>query len=371
MPVAQTNPQASAQPNAALPPAMIHNEYAGFSLIFISILLTVAALIFVAFLPGKDAGDTNQKMIRNVNKLERVEEAMRSFMAANGRRPCPADGQYVENSPNFGVEAANPGSCNGGAPAAPLGPDAGTGHVVGGVIPTKTLSLPDELQYDEWGRRFTYVVDVRATSNSTCVALQNYPTNNGLGGIKLEDTNGGTVLANVMYAYISHGPSGYGAFPAQGSTVAGRINTRSSNTDMQVNAGVNSSFAYSAANFTRVKIQNSKVPPLGGDTGFDDTTWVRHDIQNICCLGPTCGCTMNWVTGGSTLVPSGQSVVAYEWASGATCPSQIRICNAGTLSGSYAYNTCTATAGASCTLTCADTGSDDATQWRQSAHLGK
>src|ERR1700736_3699689 len=106
---------------------------AGFSLITASIVLAVSALVFVSMLPG-DNGESNKKVIDNASKLERVEEAMRAFMAKNGRRPCPADGQYAFNTANFGVEAATPGTCTGGTPAAPLGPDVGTGHIVGGVI---------------------------------------------------------------------------------------------------------------------------------------------------------------------------------------------------------------------------------------------
>jgi hypothetical protein len=144
----------------------------GFSLIMVSILLTVAALIFVSVLPGQEAGDANQKTLNSITKLERIEEATRSFMAFHGRRPCPADGQYVENTANFGLEAATPGTCTGGTPSAPLGPDIGTGYIVGGTIPTRSLGLPDEYAYDDFGRQFTYVVDIRATSLSACRALE-------------------------------------------------------------------------------------------------------------------------------------------------------------------------------------------------------
>ena len=101
-------------------------RHAGFSLIAVSILITVAALIFVSVLPGQEAGDTNQKALNNTKKLERVEEAMRSFMAFQGRRPCPADGQYAEGTANFGLEAATPGVCTGGTPRRAAG--AGRGH---------------------------------------------------------------------------------------------------------------------------------------------------------------------------------------------------------------------------------------------------
>jgi hypothetical protein len=294
------------------------NRTGGFSLIAVSILLTVAALVFASMLPGIEAGDTNQKTLNNGRKLERIEEAMRSFMATNGRRPCPADGQYAENTAYFGIEAGTPGICTGNTaptPNAPLGPDAGTGYVVGGVIPTKTLGLPDEYAYDDYGRRFTYVVDIRATESVSaaitnndaiitaggtnthapgCYNLQqNIKLNGAVPGITIENTSGGAVIDHTMYVYISHGASGYGAWPAQGAaTPATRINSGSTDSDMQVNAGVNSSFTYSTANFTNVKIQKDRVisslPSGGTDTGFDDFVWYRPDTKNTCCLGAAC-----------------------------------------------------------------------------------
>ena len=65
--------------------------------------------------PVGKRGDKNQKNIDNTRKLERVEEAMRSFMAFNGRRPCPAQGSYKPGDANFlGVEASIAGTCTGG-----------------------------------------------------------------------------------------------------------------------------------------------------------------------------------------------------------------------------------------------------------------
>jgi len=303
--------------------ATAFNPQAGFSLIMVSILLTVAALVFVSVLPGEQSGDYNQKTTNNLKKLEKVEESMRSFMALNGRRPCPADGQYAPGSQNFGVEADSGGltsgvSCVNGAAAsglpigsggiiAPLGRDAGTGHVVGGVIPTKNLGLDDSYAFDEFGRLFTYVVDTRATtsvaqaigasSTNYCTYLQNSIKYNGIvkgptpsdatttPAILIESSTGGTVLDQTMYAYISHGPSGYGAYPAQGAaTPAGRINTGNTDADKATNAGVSADglATYSTANFTNVKVKKDKTAT------FDDFVYYRQDLKNTCCLGASC-----------------------------------------------------------------------------------
>jgi hypothetical protein len=279
---------------------------AGFSLIWMSILLTVGAIIMVSALPGNEAGDYNAKSLADGKKLQRVEEAMRSFMATNLRRPCPADGS-AENTANFGKEAGTPGTCTGNSsptPNAPMGPDSGTGYIVSGTIPTRSLDLDDSFAFDSYGRRFTYVVDIRATKQASCVSLEGISLNNttptGTGDLIIQDIAGNT-LDNTMYAYIQHGPSGYGAFPEQGAaTPTGRVNSKSTNKWMQINAGVDvaasppgaSTFTTNGTNFTNVRYRNSRTFPTttGGnlDTGFDDFLYYRNDIKNICCLGSAC-----------------------------------------------------------------------------------
>jgi len=217
-------------------------------------------------------------------------------MAFHGRRPCPAQGSYQIGQANFGLEAANPGSCTGGTPAAPMGPDSGTSEVVAGTIPTRSLGLPDDYAFDEWGRRYTYVVDKRATARGTCISLEGItPTNStptGKGDVNIESaTTGGTVLDQTMYAYISHGPDGYGAFPAQGSTVAGRIFTGSADADEMTDAGVDAACMNGQSNFGNCSVTSDFTANLvqkTPTTTFDDLVWYRPDIKNTCCLGAIC-----------------------------------------------------------------------------------
>lgn len=259
--------------------------------------MTVAALVMVSVLPGQEAGNSLRKSATTVERMMKIERATTGFMAAYGRRPCPADGQYGVDTANFGIEAANPGTCTGGTPAAPMGPDAGTGNVVAGVVPTKTLGLSDDYAFDEWGRRITYVVDRRATSRSSCLTLQQYPLNTGTGGVQVKDGTAGSTLGNVMAAYISHGADGHGAFPMQGSGVANRINVGSTDTDTLTNAGVNTSFTYNTANFTNVKVMNERTAT------FDDVVYYAGYQKNQCCIGDACiqyGLRIDGETGGYT-----------------------------------------------------------------------
>jgi hypothetical protein len=305
----------------------------------------------VSVLRGQEAGDVNQKQIVSVQRLEKVEEAVRGFMAANGRRPCPADGSYASNTANFGVEAATPGTCT--VTSGMMGPDT-TGNLVAGVIPTKTLGLSDDYAFDAFGRRISYVVDKRATLAGSgaghCNTLQNFPANTGTGGITIESSTGGTVLDNVMAAYIIHGPTGFGAFPAQGSTVAGRLNTGATDTDMLTDAAVNSSFTYTpgaGGTFTNVLVRKSRTPT------FDQLVWYRPDLKNRCCVGSVCGtdsnCTLSANQGGGTLT-SGNTRTEYASGSDPSCTANTLTCTNGTLSCSTGnMNDCQY---ASCTQAC-------------------
>ena len=128
------------------------------------------------------------------------------------------------------------------------------------------------------------MVDKRATTAGTCISLEGITpptitTPTGHGDLQIENATGGTVLDQTMYAYISHGPDGYGAFPAQGSTVGGRINSGSTDTDEMTNAGVGAGFVYNTTNWTNVRVQKDAT------TTFDDIVWYRPDIKNTCCLG--------------------------------------------------------------------------------------
>lgn len=253
-----------------------------------SLLLTMSALVMVSILPGQKNGDYNQKTLDDVAILDQVEEGMKRYMALNGRRPCPADGQYDVNTNNFGKEAGeitpnSPlGSCKGGAPVAPMGPDAGTGFIVAGNIPTKSLGLPDDYAFDSKGRRFTYAVDTRATLASTCYSMQTAGQTGGLQVQYKDPTGAVTFTDNVMYAYITHGADGHGAWPAAGSSVANRMNKGSTDADQLANAGVNAAFLYSTAIFTNNRVKRDRT------TTYDDFVYYEETLKNSCCYGTAC-----------------------------------------------------------------------------------
>ncbi len=206
----------------------------GFTLIQLSIILTVASLVFVAALPGIQT--SLKASATSVTRMNAILNTMRGYMAAKGVLPCPADPTQAIGSSNFGVAAAGPGTtnnCTGGSPSAAYA-DA-TQHIAIGMVPVKTLGLSYADALDGYGRDITYAVDTNATGNASGAAC--WGSSSLTGAITVND-NGSNY--NTIAALISHGADGYGAWlPLSGTSgTASRFDNGSTDTAQADNAQV-------------------------------------------------------------------------------------------------------------------------------------
>ena len=204
----------------------------GFTLIQISILLTIASLVMVAILPSMRSNlDGNSLTVTRINA---VLTALRSYMAANGNYPCPADASLPTGSANYGVAAANPdttNNCGGGVPAANY-IDA-SNNIAVGMVPVRALGLSSDYAIDGFGRAITYAVDTNAVS---CWGSRSITG-------KITVTDNGTAKA-TPFVLVSHGANGHGAWlPLPGASgTAVRLNKASGDADELTNAHVDSTF---------------------------------------------------------------------------------------------------------------------------------
>jgi type II secretory pathway pseudopilin PulG len=201
---------------------------AGFSLIQISILLTVVSLALVTVLPSMQS--RLKADATTVASMSQIWQVLRAYQVANGNLPCPADPTQGIDSPNYGVAATNSGAsgnCVGGSLNAAYADS--TQHIAIGMLPVKTLQLPTAAALDAYGRDITYAVDTTATG---CWATPSLP-----GAITVND-NG--VAHTTVAALVSHGQDGYGAWlPLQGAgNTAVRFDTGSTDTAQADNAQV-------------------------------------------------------------------------------------------------------------------------------------
>jgi prepilin-type N-terminal cleavage/methylation domain-containing protein len=253
----------------------------GFTLLEISIVLLImaavmggGAVIFAASLHQRQSDDTKAK-------LAVLQVALLDYRRAFNRLPCPADATRDSNASSnnyFGIESAtidnNPVSptyhevigCNfgSGTPQA----NFNSGSTDEGMVPTKTLGLPDDYAFDDWGRRIMYAVDQRLTLTD---AFTTIPVTDSTPRITVNNTMAGstpTQITNLaVYVLVSFGPNGHGAYPR--GFGAQRVNAGSTNVDEAKNCHCNSdgtSGAFSGVFVQKVETQN----PNNLQDSFDD-----------------------------------------------------------------------------------------------------
>src|SRR5579864_8233069 len=219
----------------------------GFTLLQLSILLTVASLVLVAILPSSQSNLT--KGLNSEKRMQAILSAMRGYEAAYGMLPCPADASIQTGAATYGAAVSGGGTtndCNGlTTPAGGFRDTAN--HISMGMVPFRALGLSWDYVLDGWGRNITYAVDDNATA---CWASSSLT-----GQISIYD-NGS--YASSVAALISHGPDGHGAWlPYAGSNGIGAVSRQNAgyaatgagaaNTDADqlVNAHITLAFAQS------------------------------------------------------------------------------------------------------------------------------
>ncbi len=233
----------------------------GFTLIQLSILLTIAALVLVVMLPGTQSKLTAATLSQT--KMNNVFAALRTYELANGTLPCPADGTVAMGNSGFGVAVGNSGStgnCNNSLAGVPV--DI-TDHIATGIIPVKTLGLPVDAAIDGYGRFITYAVDTNATGTTSTGCWPSaalLPVTSGTSEPQMTVTdNFVTQQQNAVVVLVSHGADGHGAWiPTPGTGAAG--------TGSRLNAG------YSCSGYPAISISP-------GCTDVDQLTNAHVDLS--------------------------------------------------------------------------------------------
>lgn len=221
----------------------------GFTLLEISVVLVIIALITGMAVSSGISIVSSARFAATQKKMAAIDAALLQFRTYNNRLPCPGDLTLAPSSANYGIEA---GAGTGTAIATGTGVCTDTGmlpqatftatnstNTYGGVegsLPALTLGLPADMMYDGWGNLFRYAVDVTTTANGVFATLG---TSCVAGTIKVKDAAGNSRSTASIYALISHGANGHGAYTKNGVT----MNAASTNANELVNCHCNSSGA--------------------------------------------------------------------------------------------------------------------------------
>lgn len=212
-------------------PLRSQRGFAAATIVIVLILIAVALVFGRSF--SRPEADLGRRDVTNTS-MTRISKALVEFAALNRRLPCPARGDLANDDPNIGV--ANPDAAT------------TTCATADGVVPWKTLALRREDALDGWSRQISYRVFSGLTGftqdggvNMTyCNSSLGYPLDLALGPGSLCKTGtpppnmplqflavrGNMLVVDEMgsartgnaFVLVSHGDTGYGAFPAEGAS---------------------------------------------------------------------------------------------------------------------------------------------------------
>lgn len=187
----------------------------GYTLVELAISTSIIALLAVGSLTIIAKKNAAATLLETHNKMEVIDQAIKSFIRAKRYIPCPALPRLSEANQNFGKSENM--TTNGAVTVATIYNTSthscsNNGLVQGtGAIPVKTLNLADEFAYDGWGRKFTFRT---ATSSGS---EDDFTDTSFKGDIRIVDLSGHnkTNMENAppynhgaMYIIISHGANG-------------------------------------------------------------------------------------------------------------------------------------------------------------------
>jgi prepilin-type N-terminal cleavage/methylation domain-containing protein len=192
----------------------------GFSLVEMSVVLVIISTILGSVIVLTNKAQDRSKYEITIAKIKAIDERLQQYAIKGGIIPCPARRNSALNSATFGI--ATDCTTNLTAPA-DNGIGTDTGQVRIGVVPTRTLGLPDDYMFDAWGMRISYAVNKNL---ATTVAAFTAYTKPATGGIAIVDSAGNSVFDTnaalnklfPAYVVISHGMDKKGAIAQAGTS---------------------------------------------------------------------------------------------------------------------------------------------------------
>jgi prepilin-type N-terminal cleavage/methylation domain-containing protein len=253
----------------------------GFTLLEMSIVLVIIALVTSGAMVMFTQSLAVKQQKATAFKLQAIQDALFQFRLANNRLPCPADLTLNSVSDStFGVEGELAGNCATGstyasgertvavAPGPTVNsiqePAVGAQDAVKGMVPIRTLRLPDDYAIDGWGNRIDYIVSKAMTQNG---AFSIYGGGDTTTRMSIKNAAGGTSVTQAIYVLLSHGVNGHGAY----SRIGGESikNSTSTNADELQNCDCNTSASSTGLNGVFVQ-KEATVDPTTYFNSFDD-----------------------------------------------------------------------------------------------------
>lgn len=284
-----------------------------FSLIEMSYLLLIFAIISVGTLVLVNFEENNRPRLylETADKLDEIENALLTFLADNGRLPCPASLTLAPDDDMFGVELYYTDDSNdiincdideadGGMIRVNVD---GQDYIFHGAIPVRTLHLRDDYAWDGWNTKIEFVVqtpfvnssvtnpnaatslaDTSADEDHFAFRAQQPDLDASDDDLEIEDLDGDIISEEPVYFLISHGENQSFGFTVEGDALPQRDNNLEEKNSIYNTTGhsrVYSEFAGPSKLFddaVRFKGRTEMVDEC--NDVLEDTCKDRWDIDN-------------------------------------------------------------------------------------------
>lgn len=191
----------------------MHPRYklqAGFTLVELSIVIIIVGLLTAGGLAVGSSMIERAAYIDTQKLISQLQQTLRDYYVVNGRLPCVARLNDTPGSGTFGTEittcltsTATPGDTE--------RDDTGNPAVRIGMVPVRTLGLPDSAAQDKYGNRIIYAVTEMLTSAADFGSQ--------LGGITVKDASGNDILTDAVYFLGSTGRDRKGGYAYQTASI--------------------------------------------------------------------------------------------------------------------------------------------------------
>jgi len=240
---------------------------AGFTLIELTVVLMVITAVMGSIISLMSASLEGKSYNSTIAKMQLLQQAIADYRIAYNRLPCPANSSaYNPGDANYGREAANKGTCISGTPDS----DIGDATAAVGMVPVRTLGLPDDMAIDYWGRRIRYAVSPAFTiddafdgTGATAVATSTTAR------IAVNNNDSATnVASTALFVLVSYGKNGHGS---RGGSKGTLLNASITNANELLNCKCLSSGAQNGgADLDSFAQGNPKPDPANRFNDFDD-----------------------------------------------------------------------------------------------------
>jgi prepilin-type N-terminal cleavage/methylation domain-containing protein len=149
----------------------------GFSLLELSVVLGIIALIAGVGVTMASGALKAADRVTTQERLNTIKLALDSHAKLYGYYPCPARRDNLPSATAFGIEnrsAGTPTTCDTTGIAYSNSPAAmDSTSVLYGVVPVRSLGLPDSYAGDAWGNKFTYAVSANMVGRPWSTMVEN------------------------------------------------------------------------------------------------------------------------------------------------------------------------------------------------------